>query len=434
MPDPFHTTRNPILSVLQSAAASVARRRTPAGVDPVHHPLARAASAVVKAAPADPTAAYAPHGLAMPTMSCVHLGLELLRATVAGDRERQRALHDRLAFSGCDPLWAETLLDYAGDLGSDGRPRPIPYRRYATLDDFVLIAPRPRMRIALLSDWGTGTHEARAVAALLARQQPDAVIHLGDIYFAGTPEECGSNFLQPLRTVLPDTPLFTLCGNHDVYSGGRGYYGLLDRIGQPASYFCLRSPDRSWQVLAADTGLNDRDLFDEATVLTALDPAEELWHADKLRGFGGQTVFLSHHQPFSAFAQIGPRDRHDPVNPYLMASHDRLSVAGRIDGWFWGHEHRLRLYAPYRGIAAGRNIGFGAIPVEATPDQDTTLPDLIDPPQVSTTVTLDVVDGSYTHGFALLDLGEDGIGATYWAVTRPDGPIHSEAIGAALAV
>lgn len=271
----------------------------------------------------------------------------------------------------------------------------------------------------------------RAVAALLARQRPDAVIHLGDIYFAGTPDECERNFLQPLRDVPPDTPLFTLCGNHDVYSGGRGYYGLLDRIGQPASYFCLRSPDRSWQLLAADTGVDDRDPFDEAAALTTLDPAEEPWHADQLRGFDGRTVFLSHHQSFPTFAQIGPRDRHDPVNPHLMASHDRLTAAGRIDGWFWGHEHRLRLYAPYRGIIAGRNIGHGAIPVEATPAGDVPLPDLLDPPLVSRTPTLDVVDGAYAHGFALLDLGSDGTQATYWSATRPEGPIHAETIGVA---
>lgn len=152
------------------------------------------------------------------------------------------------------------------------------------MSDFVLPAPAAEMRIGLIADWGTGTDEARQVAALLAQQQPDAVIHLGDIYYAGTAEECDAHFLAPLRAVLRDTPLFSLCGNHDVYSGGKGYYGLLGRIGQPASYFCLRSPDNAWQIQAADTGLHDRDPLDEAAALTFLEPEEELWHADKLRG------------------------------------------------------------------------------------------------------------------------------------------------------
>jgi predicted phosphodiesterase len=57
------------------------------------------------------------------------------------------------------------------------------------MSDFVLGAPSAEMRIALVSDWGTGTDEARQVAAFLAQQKPDAVIHLGDIYYAGTAEE-----------------------------------------------------------------------------------------------------------------------------------------------------------------------------------------------------------------------------------------------------
>jgi len=150
------------------------------------------------------------------------------------------------------------------------------------------------MRIALISDCRTGTNEVRQVARLLAHQQPDLVIHLGDIYYAGTAQECDVHFLASLRAALPDAPLLILCGNHDVYSGGNGYYGLLKKLGQPASYFCLRSPDRSWQILAADTGLHDRDPFGETAALTRLDPAEELWLTEKLRGFPGRTVFLTH--------------------------------------------------------------------------------------------------------------------------------------------
>ena len=345
-------------------------------------------------------------------------------------RPRSPAVHDRLSFSQCDSLWAETLVDYARSLGPDGKPGAIPYVRYAAMDDFVIMARTTEMRIALLSDWGTGTHLAGQVAALLAAQQPDIVIHLGDIYYAGTVEECDAHFLAPLRAVLPNTRLFTLCGNHDVYSGGQGYYGLLGQIGQPASYFCLRSPDQSWQILGADTGLHDRDPLHEAAGLTFLDPAEEAWHADKLRGFPGRSILLSHHQPFSAFAQIGPLAQHSPINPLLMASYARLATAGRVDSWFWGHEHRLRLYAPYCGVAAGRNIGYGAIPVLAVPGSPTPLPGLIDPPALLVDVGLDVVEGAYTHGYALLDIRPGRIDASYWALTRPEAPIYQETLSA----
>ena len=427
MPTPFPTARNALLSVFQSAAAALARHET-GGTDVAGHPLP-AAAAHIMAARRDPDRAYGPPSSAVPSMTCAGLGLELLEALVARDAPRQQALRDRLSYSQCDPRWSEILAAYAASLGPDGQPCPVPYVRYASLDDFVLPAPRADMRIALISDWGTGTHEARDVAALLAAQRPDAVIHLGDIYFSGMAAECDKHFLAPLRAVLPDARLFTLCGNHDVYSGGTGYYGLLREIGQPASYFCLRSPDRSWQVLGADTGLNDRNPFGEHAALTRLDADEELWHAGKLRGFPGRTILLSHHQPFSAFAQIGPQADRSPVNPWLMGSHARLLQAGRIDAWFWGHEHRLKLYAPYLGVTAGRNIGYGAIPVEAVPGPETPLPCLADPPAVLTEVPLDVVEGAYTHGFVILDLGPGGVDASYWALTRPDGPIHRESLG-----
>lgn len=430
MPTPFLTARDPILSLFQSAAAAVGRFRTGDAASGHAHPLPQAVAGLVAARRAGDPAYSPPWGTMGPASTCAGLGLELLDALVAGDPARRQAVEDRLRYSACDPLWASTLVDYLGNLGPGGQPRPVPYIRYAELGDFVVTAPAAALRVGLLSDWATGTDEARAVAALLARQRPDVVIHLGDIYYAGTQAECDAHFLAPLRAVLPDARLFTLCGNHDVYSGGRGYYDLLGRIGQPASYLCLRSPDLSWQILGADTGLHDADPFDEAAALTRLEPAEELWHIDKLRGFPGRTLLLSHHQPFSAFAQIGRLRNADPVNPNLMESHARLATAGPIEAWFWGHEHSLRLYAPYRGVLAGRNIGHGAIPVQATPGPAMPIAGLIDPPGLAADPALDVVDGAYTHGFALLDLHPGGIEASYWALTRADGPIHRETFAA----
>ncbi len=431
MPQPFTTVRDPFLSLFQSAAAAFARLRPHGDHGTAFHPIVQAATQLV-ASNQDASRAYAPApGLPHPSATCAALGLHLFGTMVRGTPLQRQQANDRFRFGRCDPLWAKLLLDYAGTLTANGTPRPIPYIRYTDIGDFVVPAPKPALRVALISDWGTGTETARQVAALAALQNPDFVIHLGDIYYAGTTEECQTHFLTPLRAAMPATPVFTLCGNHDVYSGGTGYYGLLTMLGQPASYFCLRSPDSSWQILAADTGLHDRDPFDEAGALTRLEPAEELWLADKLRGFPGRTVLLSHHQPFSAFAQIGPASPRNPCNPNLMASYARLAAAGRIDAWFWGHEHRLRLYAPYRGIAAGRNIGYGAVPVAASSYPLTPLAGLPDPPSLASQIQLDVVDGADTHGFVLLDLGGGAIEASYWALTRPSGPIHRETIGAA---
>lgn len=186
----------------------------------------------------------------------------------------------------------------------------------------------------MLSDWGTGRRTATAVLQDLARHQPDIVIHLGDIYYAGTAAECEDNFRCPMNLVLDQAsrqiPVYTLSGNHDMYGGGEGYYGLIGHLNdgpwrQRASYFCLRSAGQRWQFIAMDTGLHAYDPL-ERHPLTFLEPAEESWVADRIGEFPGQTVLLSHHPLFSASARIGP----DPWNPHLLASFCRFDAAGRL--------------------------------------------------------------------------------------------------------
>lgn len=89
--------------------------------------------------------------------------------------------------------------------------------------------------------------------------------------------------------------------------------------------------------MAGDAGRNDRDPFEEDTALTHLYPGEELWYADQPRGFPRRTIFLTHHQPSTAFARIGAAAG-DPTSPVLMASYGRLAAAGRLDAWFWIHD------------------------------------------------------------------------------------------------
>jgi hypothetical protein len=42
-----------------------------------------------------------------------------------------------------------------------------------------------RAKISIAGDWGTGTDEARIVAATMEKSDPDFTIHLGDVYYVG---------------------------------------------------------------------------------------------------------------------------------------------------------------------------------------------------------------------------------------------------------
>ncbi len=132
MPNAFPTVRHPLLSLLQSAAAAVARRQSPdaSQLGPDGHPLTSAAAALATARQ-DPTRGYSPPAnTSVSASTCAGLGLELLEALVAGDQAKQAEMRDRIGFSQCDPRWVETLTEYAADLQPDGKPRLVPYRRY----------------------------------------------------------------------------------------------------------------------------------------------------------------------------------------------------------------------------------------------------------------------------------------------------------------
>ena len=429
----FRTFRDQALSVFQAAAAHVARPAAP-GLMPE---LERAAGEVAALqAAAAPIPVQAPADVAPEAWTCARLGLQLLQAELGGDVVQRDRLQDQLLGSRCDPRWAGTLLSYLEYFGSDGHRRSIPYIRPETAGPGV-IEIAADARVALISDWGTGRRTAAAVLRDLAQRRPDILVHLGDVYYAGTPSECDRNFAQPIGVILgagrPRPPVYTLSGNHDMYSGGGGYYGLIAGLNQGglqqrASYFCLRSQDRRWQFVAMDTGLHAYNPF-EPHPLTRLDPGEVAWVEARIAEFPGQTILLSHHPLFSALARIGPGGP-DPWNRNLLDSFRRFAAAGRIAAWFWGHEHTMALYAPYAGLARGRCIGCGAIPMFVADGLYAPLGGLRDPPALLPPRLAN--DGSIQdHGYAVvaLDPAAGTARVEYYGVGARTGLLYVETFG-----
>lgn len=456
------THSHPVASVFQSVADKVARqiqeRKGGAkGRPTVNDPTVDAAAAVAgyieagEDIPSSPTAELvAKHGAGIKDLwDCASISAQLLVAKVEGDTAKATQLEDELKFSTCDPHWIEAITEYVEYFGLEGKKGEVPYIRYQSMDDFVIDRLPPNARIALVGDWGTGTADAIDLLEQVAKHDPDVLIHLGDIYYAATPDECQKYFLDIVDRVFDRAsgrvPAYTLCGNHDVYSGGVGYYGLLPKLNpappfdaewaQPASYFALRSP--RWQLLSMDTGLHDQDPFDVVENVTYLDPQEEAWHVDKVRRFsegGGRTILLSHHQLFSAFSSIGQ----GAVNPKLQESWQKFQAAAGPSGiaaWFWGHEHNLCVYEPFAGLEKGRCIGHGAIPAFLNPSPYQTLanieplPALVDAPgQPGQKLEL-AADGSvYDHGFVILELDDAALTAraAYYQASQPDRPMFEE--------
>lgn len=235
-----------------------------------------------------------------------------------------------------DPKWISVLYQ---KLRARARGKA-PFARHETPADFRFELPE-RGRVALVSDWGTGNAIAAAVARQIAARDPDHVIHLGDVYYSGTPREMDRNFLSMWRAYGPPAARYwALNGNHDMYSGGYGYFErVLPAFGQPASYFNLRN--RFWQLVGLDSAYINHNF----------NAPQMEWLAGQWRD-EARTILLTHHSWFSPY-----RRRGDALEEWL----DPALTRGRLFGWFWGHDHYLMEFADCRGVKC-RLIGHGSLP------------------------------------------------------------------------
>ena len=370
--------------------------------------------------------------------TCARLYVSLAMALAMGDDERADELKAEVQYSVCDPLWAKALLEF------DSHESPMPYRHYESLDDFVVplepandTASTDQLKVAFVSDWATGTDLAKNVMRCIAAEQPDVVIHLGDVYYSGTKEEMQDHFLTIVRDYLPaNTKVFNLAGNHDLYAGGEGYYWLIDELGQPASYFCLRNDH--WQILGIGAPPEAGDPMKSQVSTPDIDPKEAEWHRHKIdTAAGRKTVMLSHYQLFTASGNIARTADNRPMalNPVLHEAFG--SHLEQIDAWLWGHEHNLAAFEPYAGLRKGRCIGSGAIPVALLwkpyePLEDLALAEGFDePPVMSPDCHLGHDGDHYHHAFCTLTIdGADGE-MTYFQVPGVHGDaeaIYTETI------
>ncbi len=238
------------------------------------------------------------------------------------------------------------------------------------------VPSRETITLALLSDWGSDTTESDAVAHLVARYAPDYTIHLGDIYFVGTPHEVEENFTAPYASwYYGASGSLALCGNHEMYSNGAAYYQRLlpamyvnvDGVkkSQRAAFFCLEN--EYWRIIGLDTGytsvgrpflevLSPPDCHLRNEQMAWLRDVVKLGDPNDKRGL----VFLSHHPYISAF-------REDYFKPGEQLC-ELLGEAARPVVWIWGHDHRLVGYHLGQNRselqAYGRCIGHGGMPVE----------------------------------------------------------------------
>jgi Calcineurin-like phosphoesterase len=304
-----------------------------------------------------------------------------------------------------DPEWIECLVDGFKTL-FDGKA---PFVQHAALTDF-LYPMKEQIKIALVGDWGADNNVAQRVAAQIKASQPDIVIHLGDIYYAGQENEAEATLkIWPMADAtgaVPPGTSFALNGNHEMFCGGRAYFGtVFQKFGQEASYFGLRNG--SWQILAFDSAYVEDRLL-SATDAPAIDArlaSQWEWLVDKMKTSPLPTILLSHHQPVSAFAS----DHAEGAN--LRQDFQKfLAAAGRSPfGWFFGHEHRCTFYDS-TVVPFARLIGHGCIPHAAPPANQQSDPNCEPFTKMNFRTN---ANGDAVSGFALLSFNGEMIDIRY---------------------
>lgn len=243
-----------------------------------------------------------------------------------------------------------------------------PYRE-ETSDPNCYRLARNQMKIVIISDWATGTPSAINLAKEIGKLNPDYVIHLGDVYYAGTKEEYDAHFIQPLQTHVPSAQIRFIPGNHDYYSGSRGVQHGLSAIGQNATYFSLYND--YIQIEAGDTGYADSNAFsafvpDYKNI--AMPEAESFWHTHRLnvaKENHRKIIMLTHHPLFSHNHEttgFTPDKKTCPLNLELFRQ--LKPFINDIQLWLWGHIHWFDVYEPYTHegltLQRGRTVGNGA--------------------------------------------------------------------------
>lgn len=233
--------------------------------------------------------------------------------------------------------WARSVLDWWR------RIKPEPW--LDPPDDPEPVGDGNRLRLAVMGDWGTGLYGAPVIANTIKadREGFDLLVHLGDVYYSGTPKEVERNFKAFWPKAAGEINR-AVNSNHEMYSGGEGLYKVtLPWFGQNAT--CWAAQNDHWLLVGLDSAYSEHDFAnDQAT-----------WLAGLARQKGERRVLLfCHHQPYSLLGKQGPK---------LVARLGGLLDAGQIFGWYWGHEHRCVIHEPHPlWRVRGRCIGHGGFP------------------------------------------------------------------------
>lgn len=210
-------------------------------------------------------------------------------------------------------------------------------------------ADEDAIKIALIGDWGTGATDAQSVRDAAMNLYPDYLIHLGDVYYTGTPQWSNlrpfvgmdnevDNLVNQWPSGLTSGQSYTMNSNHEMYCGAYGLYGdaltaAPFKHQNGCTYFLLENDQ--FQIFGLDSAYDSPDwLFMDGAlnqpqidfVQGAIDPSKT-------------TIILTHHTPFNLTGTEKVSKEHNGQNVSLWNQMLTATNKKVPNYWYFGHIH-----------------------------------------------------------------------------------------------
>lgn len=247
------------------------------------------------------------------------------------------------------------------------------------------------IKVAIIGDWGTGEFEASPgydpatwVLQAVENLKPDYVIHLGDVYYAGTdlrypPGEEAQNFLELWPSSF-NGKSFTLNSNHEMYGGAQGYFNIaLNRSDTSKSPFSMQNGYSyfalefgKWVLVGFDAAYNDSSaLYMQGGIGTDTSDPQITFLNNIAQQYADKQIIMFSHQ--TGMSTDGTTITDPSSGKVLFPLLSQIQATGITPNyWYWGHIHLGLAYGKQSAVTTATNgktkarcIGHSAIPIGA---------------------------------------------------------------------
>jgi hypothetical protein len=268
-------------------------------------------------------------------------------------------------YEDLDIGWISSFIDY---LSTSRDPFPTHLDSLHGSVNPVIQVTDDEVKIAIAGDWGTRNESSARIGQNILANKPDITIHLGDVYYAGEIDQERQFVSDWPAGANSKYPAFALNSNHEMYSGGQGYFRVALQSAkfsaqQRLSYFALELP--KWVIVGLDSAYNAPHKVWQLYQTGNLNQVQIDWIrgvAANARASGKKIIALTHHHGLDVSGVMVPNFFDQMIDAFTVDAARRGP-----DYWYWGHVHGVLVFTPIQipkqqVVLHPRCVGHGGVP------------------------------------------------------------------------